>query len=659
MKRVHPSLVLLIVAVFAYGLLISQLGFYWDDLPISWISYELGPQALAQYFSSNRPIWGMLFQITNRLIPQEPLYWQMFALTWRWLCAVLFWAICSRLRPDRPRQAILMGLVFLLYPGFNQHWIAYLYSHVYVVLFCILLSIYLMVKGGRLNTILALGLSALNLWMHEYFFVLELARPVVLWTMLQDQNLAVRQRARKTMAAWTPYLVVFGLAVLSRIFIFNNQVYGIGRTTLESSPLVTRILYLFQDILASLWTGGLAAWTQVVRFPNPATDGLRINLLYVAVLFTTAFFTFLALYARNAEKDVDRERRKEAWWLIGVGVMLMLFGGAPWWLTGNPISLNYPASRALLSFIPGACLLFAGILDLVPRRVRYPLAVIAISMAAGSQFLLSNDYRRDWEAHKNYFWQMSWRAPGLAADTLVFSNETLAYYADNSMAAALNWIYGTDQVPERLEYALFYPTNRLYGSLPSLEPNLPIQFNFLAGTFQGNTSQSAAFYYDPPGCVRLLDPEIDPINHMIPADSLMREAAELSSTGVILEEASVQLPRPYYPEPEHGWCYYFEKADLMRQEGDWQGVAEMGAIAFALDDHPNDPVERFVFIEGYAHTGDWANAVIQSMESYRVSKQILAPLLCNLWRRIDQHTVESEQKNENVRQMKTNFSCDW
>jgi hypothetical protein len=659
MKRVHPSLVLLIVAVFAYSLLISQLGFYWDDVPISWISYELGSQALTQYFSSNRPIWGILFQITNRLIPQEPLYWQMFALTWRWLCAVLFWAIFSRLRPDRTRQAILMGLVFLLYPGFNQHWIAYLYSHVYIVLFFLLLSFYLMLRGGRLNTILALGLSALNLWMHEYFFVLELARPLVLWSTLRDKNLILRERVGKTAAEWTPYLVVFGLAAFSRIFIFNNQVYGIGRTNLEASPVATRILYLFQDILASLWTGGFAAWSQVVRFPNPVTDGLRISLLYAAVLFTTALFTILALSAKGDEKVVDHEQRKGAQWLIGAGLVIMLLGGAPWWLTGNPISLNFPASRALLSFIPGACLIFAGIFELIPARARYPLAVILISLAAGSQFLASNDYRRDWAAHKNYFWQMSWRAPGLAADTLVFSNEALAYYADNSMAAALNWIYGGEQNPDRLEYALFYPTNRLGGSLPSLEAEIPIQFNFLAGTFQGNTSQSAAFYYDPPGCVRLLDPEIDTVNHLIPADSLMREAAVLSSTSVILQEARVQMPNPYYPEPEHGWCYYFEKADLMRQAEDWQAVVDLGAVAFSLDDHPNDPFERFVFIEGYAHTGDWDNAGKYSMESYKVSREILAPPLCKLWQRIDRNTHDGDEKNEIVSQMKTNFSCDW
>ena len=72
LKKLHPAFVLFLVALISYGLLAQQLGFYWDDLPMSWIRYELGPQAMTQYFSTNRPVWGLLYQITTRLIPQVP-----------------------------------------------------------------------------------------------------------------------------------------------------------------------------------------------------------------------------------------------------------------------------------------------------------------------------------------------------------------------------------------------------------------------------------------------------------------------------------------------------------------------------------------------------------------------------------------------------------
>src|SRR5688572_8141095 len=182
MKHLRSSLILLVVAFLAYGLLMPQLGFYWDDVPITWIRYQMGPEALTDYFSTNRPVWGVLHRLTTGLIPQVPLYWQIFALLWRWLGAVVVFAIVDKLLKDKPRSALGVALLFLVYPGFNQHWSAYLYSHFYIVLFFFLTSLLCMLlalenpKRFWTWTVAGMLLSALNLWMMEYFYVLELVR---------------------------------------------------------------------------------------------------------------------------------------------------------------------------------------------------------------------------------------------------------------------------------------------------------------------------------------------------------------------------------------------------------------------------------------------------------------------------------------------------
>jgi hypothetical protein len=119
------------------------------------------------------------------------------------------------------------------------------------------------------------------------------------------------------------------------------------------------------------------------------------------------------------------------------------------------------------------------------------------------------------------------------------------------------------------------------------------------------------------------------------------------------------MPAIYYPEPEHGWCYYFEKADLAKQFGDWEEVVRLGNTALKLGDHPNNPVERFVFIEGYAHVGDWEQAIKLSRESYRVSKEYAGPLLCVLWERIETETTgdSSEERAETISEVKEMLSC--
>ena len=116
----------LVVAIFAYGLFIWRYGYYWDDLPISWIRYQLGPEAMRVYFSTSRPVWAVLYQITTRLLPDVPLYWQIFALFWRWVGVVILWAIIRELWRERDQLALMVGLFFLLYPGFNLQWVSFL-----------------------------------------------------------------------------------------------------------------------------------------------------------------------------------------------------------------------------------------------------------------------------------------------------------------------------------------------------------------------------------------------------------------------------------------------------------------------------------------------------------------------------------------------------
>jgi hypothetical protein len=68
-------------------------------------------------------------------------------------------------------------------------------------------------------------------------------------------------------------------------------------------------------------------------------------------------------------------------------------------------------------------------------------------------------------------------------------------------------------------------------------------------------------------------------------------------------------------------------------------------------------VERFVFIEGYAHTGEWDRALKLSRESHKISKDYVAPLLCKLWKRIETETAESPEGNNAISEAMNLFAC--
>ena len=653
--------VFLVVAFLVYGLFVWRHGFYWDDLPMTWIRYELGPEAMRLYFSTSRPVWAVLYQITTKFIPQVPLYWQVFAILLRWLGVVILWMFMRQLWPGRSQLAFLTGLFFLLYPGFNLQWVSFLTSHFYIVICIFFLSFLLMLWSFRNRerywalTFAAVILSLLNLWMLEYFYFLELLRPfIILYALLQSQpGQRLWEIVKRTLLRWLPYLVAFLLNVFYRAFVFTNVAYeNVLVSELRADPLGAS-LKLIGQIFSDLWLVTGQAWSTVFQLPSPAVDGPRTTLLYVFTALSVGMV--IAIYLFRFLRDEHEKHKSPAGWAIFIGFVAILLGGGPYWLATLELSLAFPASRFTMSFMLGISLCMAGILDLLPLRIRAVLVTLLITFTAGRHVMVSDAFRRDWQAQKDMFWQMTWRAPGLKPNTLVLMNEELSFYADNSIGAPLNWIYAPDS--KEIRFMLFYPTNRLDASLPALEKDIPIHYDYIGGQFNGNTSDALAFYYDPPACLRLLDPYLDANNRFILDESLMREAAALSNPDRIVNIPSSVMPNVYGPEPAHGWCYYFEKAELARQFGEWETVTRLGDEAFALTDYPNNPLERFVFIEGYAHTGNWDRALKLSKESYRISKEYVGPLLCRLWERIETETGDSVGRSESISEAKNLFAC--
>jgi hypothetical protein len=102
----------------------------------------------------------------------------------------------------------------------------------------------------------------------EYFYVLELVRVGVILVALRDETLTLRERIIRTLKLWLPYLGVFILSVLFRLFVFNNQVYGMGLTSqLKSAPIET-LQKLAKSILLSLRLVLKDAWLQMVTLPD-------------------------------------------------------------------------------------------------------------------------------------------------------------------------------------------------------------------------------------------------------------------------------------------------------------------------------------------------------------------------------------------------------
>ncbi len=105
-------------------------------------------------------------------------------------------------------------------------------------------------------------------------------------------------------------------------------------------------------------------------------------------------------------------------------------------------------------------------------------------------------------------------------------------------------------------------------------------------------------------CVHTIDnkwPEVSvDDNTFVLASSVNSKIENIITSGV--------APTPpkfvFGTEPAHEWCYYYQKADLARQIGNWEEIAKIDQEAMKLSLAPRDAVEWMPFLQAYAMLGD-------------------------------------------------------
>jgi hypothetical protein len=293
----------------------------------------------------------------------------------------------------------------------------------------------------------------------------------------------------------------------------------------------------------------------------------------------------------------------------------------------------------MISMMLGGSLFAVGAVELILRSRSARICTIAglLALGIGQQFFNANIFRRDWQRQTEIYWQFAWRIPALQPRTAVITTQMpLDYETDLSMTAALNWMYDSNPRPPHLPYAMVYAEKRLGGIvLPDLGGNTPMQLPFRTMEFRGSTSQAVVVYVPSNDCLRVLDPANgDQITYSHYPESLTK-LIPLSNPSLILTGSrTLVLPAPPFgPEPPRTWCYYYERADLARQAGDWKGILAMATQAARKGMLPEDPLEWLPFIEAEARVGSLATAEQITRQVWKQEPKLQRGL-CVLWSRV-------------------------
>jgi hypothetical protein len=133
-------------------------------------------------------------------------------------------------------------------------------------------------------------------------------------------------------------------------------------------------------------------------------------------------------------------------------------------------------------------------------------------------------------------------------------------------------------------------------------------------------------------------------------------AIPLSDPSNIILNSGQEVKIPFLPEPEHTWCYYFAKAEMAYQQGDWEKVNDLINKARSLGYKPEDPFEWLTYIEAQALTGNIEAAAKLSRDAFKQDNGIRKGL-CEVWERVQTHDHAGNVDDLHLDQILSDFQC--
>lgn len=662
---------LLALCGLGFGVLIPILGLYWDDWPAIATIRLLGTGGFWDFYQGERPFSAWTFIVFGPLFGTNPFLWHLFTLLLRWLTVLAMWWMLQLLWPNRKSEVTWMAFLFAIYPtftqqpvavAFSQHWITFgLY---FFSVGCMLLALS---KPRWLLPLTALSLttSALHMLTMEYFIGLELLRPVYLWLLLADETTTPSQRLRRVLVYWLPYLLLVVGVVIWRLFFMeiisedpNDPVLLYNLLSQPLSAILRLAQLASQELLENLvgvWNLALPAET--VDF----TNGLFLTSLALGAL--GAGLSIIYLYnlrpAPLHSRSQDRQWYRQA---IALGLFAAFLGSLTAWVTDRNVLTGLHGGRFGLAAMFGTSMLLVALLSwLTPRRLQKILIVaVLVGVAVAFHYRSTYGYFNAWVKQHQFYWQLTWRAPYLKAGTVLYSTDELFLYVGrNPTSMALNLLYPQATGSSQLAYWFVeLPYHVGPKGIPGLLEGRQLDFSFRNYTYTGSSLDGVAIFYEPDGgrCLWLLSPR-DRYNPDIPA--LTEEVLPISNLSRVVESppsAGFPPQQLFGDEPFHSWCYYFQKAELARQSGDWEQVVELAQEAALNGFEPLNPHERQPFIEAYAHTGEWDEAFRQTRRAYQRDARY-ANQLCYLWMEIDRDIELPAGARQQLAELRERMQC--
>jgi len=623
-------LLIFIVSVIAYLPLVGQIGYVNDDWYQMYDMQVKDPSFYHEIFAIDRPGRALAMIPLFSVFGFNPLWYHLSAFMLRMMGGVfLFWTV-NMLWEKRNFFALTTGLLFAVYPGFLSQPNAIDYQSHILGLFLSMLSVALTVKSvltaDRTRKILLITGAILAGWgslsQMEYYVGIEAFRfASIILLMWRGQGETFRGKLTKIVTVSLPFLLIAAGFLVWRLFFFESARkatdVGLQVSQVLSSPIIGLwwLNYLIQDF----FTVTLVAWNLPVyqlAFPMRLKD--MASALGLAALAVTVVLFGIRWRVEKASEAESGNGAGMIGETLFISLLTMLGGLIPVILVNRHVTLPDYSRYTLIASV-GAVMLLALLLEGISRRgMQIAVMGVLVSIAVMTHYGNTIRYVYETEATRNFWWQVAWRAPQIEEGvTLIASYPGSPLAEDYFIWGPANFIYYPEKQSNN-PVVVKLPAAVLTGDvINQITTNGGVETplrrgNYLERDF-GNVL--VMIQTNPNGCVRLINgdaPELSPSD----ADRLVLIAPHSRLNAVIAEGESPTPPANIFgAEPEHGWCYYYQKADLARQRGEWEKISMLLEQALAAGEYPNDSLEWMPFLQ--------ASAVLDDVDKVRSTVKLV------------------------------------
>lgn len=615
-------LILTIYPLLTYFIFIPFLGFYNDDWLFAYIGHFYGSQGLIEGFAGDRPLVGILFALNNLLLNNNILLWHVYMFLMRLLGGYVLFFLLRKLWPDKLSTITSITLLFLIYPGFLQQTVPLGYQNYITALTVWIVSLFFTIHAITnrskillaLFTLLALILQITSYLLVEIFIGMEILRLLIIFH--KKINFV---QLKKKFILWSPYIISLILFVLWRIFIFKSvreatnlswvsETYYSNPVWIAKIPL--KIIYSFLSTVIFAYV--IPIIVRLTRLP------LENSISYLSIgVISGAIIYFYYKYVSKPQDNIKSIGK--SFFIIGIIPVFIIL--VPVVLSGRYVSEfsnNDNYDRYTISSIITVGLIITGLLIYkVSNKIRTWILSLLIAVSVATHLMNGYWFSKYWDHQKNIWWQLYWRTPQIQKETLLLFE--LPKAVNNIKSKDLTTILYKTSLLE--DYQIWGPGNLFFNYSNSPLSHFSGRYLFhnqdsiqkiKDQVVESNAQESSTFSYitnfnntvivslpSENSCLWALDNERKELPNNL--SELAKSNISFSKIDLLVQQTTPPAIPPsqiFGGELPHDWCYYFQKASLLRQLEDWDRLYQLTQEVYKKNIEPKDPNEWLPFIEG-------------------------------------------------------------